>query len=73
MDEQISGDNIDGDQSISSQFQMITSKMEHKRKDLEISNKQSIIDKLLNKLKFMLIKNKALKWQITAQLLNVKN
>ena len=36
MDKQISGDNINsGDLSISPQFRMMRSKMEHKRKDLD--------------------------------------
>ena len=67
MNEQISGDNIDVEQSIYSRFQRMKSKMDHKRKDLEISNKQRMIDKLLTQLEVqaeraqVLINNKKLK------------
>ena len=72
MEEQISDDvpenNNDHDQSISSQFQIMKSKMDHKQKDLEVSNKQRIIDKLLTQVEAkILINDKAAKWQITAQ------
>ena len=39
--------NIDRAQSISSQFKIMKSKMNLKRKNLELSNQQRIIDKLL--------------------------
>ena len=46
MEQQISDDvlekNIDQDQLISSQFQIMKAKMDLKRKDLEVSNKQII-------------------------------
>ena len=48
IEQQISDDNnIDRDQSILSQFQIMKSKMDLKRKDLEVSIKQTIINKLL--------------------------
>ena len=60
-------------QSTSTQFQMMKSKMEYKKKNLKICNKQRIIDKLSNHVEVqaeraqMLINNKATRWQITNQ------
>ena len=48
MEKQIRDDNnIERDQSILSQIQIMKTKMDLKQKDLEVSNKQRIIDKLL--------------------------
>ena len=74
MEQETSDDIIvDHEQSLLSQFQIMKSEIDLKRKDLEVSNKQRIIDKLLKQVEVQaeraesLIKDKSAKCLIVAQ------